>query len=537
MPVDNAPDKLSSDYVAMLDYWTRVRDLNNGTDAMRAAGQAYLPKFENESQASYDDRVKWARFTNIYSDIVENIADRPFAKEVVISEGSERVKALAEDIDGQGNNFHKFAAEYFRNAMDYGIDWIFVDYTQTDATTLDANGKVRRKSVLEEKQSGARPYWMRVSALEMIAVYSAMIDGVEEFVHCRMRECYTERSGWEEIEVVQIRELNREIVFNEDGKPIGLGNATFRVWRQEFGVNASGRRTKSLVWNLIDEGEIAIGVIPIVPLVIGQRKGNTWRLVPAMKSVAYLQFEYYEQENGLKNIKKMTAFPMFSASGISPDKDEKGNPLPVNVGPRAVLYGPMSDAGTPGRWEIIEPSATSMTFLKEDLKELGKEMRELGRQPLTQSSGQLTTTTTNVAAAKGTSAVQAWALDLKDSLELALFYTAMWMNETVEPTVTVDIDFDHNSSDDQTFDAVQTMRKDGDLSQETLWEEAKRRKIVGDDFTIERERERLDAEMPEGDDELILSGQRIDPKTGLPIVEEEVMSPDDEVTSPTEEEE
>jgi hypothetical protein len=540
MILDNVtmPDKPSSDYLAMLDYWQTVDDMNSGTQAMRDGGERYLPKFASEDLDTYKDRRDHAVFTNLHGDIVENLSDRPFAKEVAVLEGSDQIKALCEDIDGQGNNLHNFAATYFHNGVDYGIDWIFVDYTRTEAYIIDASGQPRRKSVLEERQSGARPYWVRVAAREMIAVYSAVINGEEDYVHCRMIERLVMRNGWDEVEVIQVRELNRDPIYNADGNVIGYDDATYRVWQQKDQRIQQGTRyiTKKAIWTVIDEGMIAIGVIPIVPLVIGERIGTGWRLKPAMKAVVDKQLEYYEQENGLKNIKTLTAYPMLSASNVAPEKDDAGNIKKAPVGPRAVLYAPPTEVGA-GKWEIIEPAATSMTFLRGELTEMEKHLRELGRQPLTQqSSGNMTTIAAASSSTKGNSAIQRWALLCKDALENALYLTALWLNDTVEPTVQVHTDFPLEDAGDDGFDHVAAMRKDGDLSQVTLWAEGKRRKILSDEFDPDKEAKLLEEEQP-SDEELdatLVEGQ-IDPRTGLPFVpkepgEDETMSPDPEET-------
>jgi hypothetical protein len=496
----STPDNTSSDYKAMSDYWRKITDLTGGVEALRAGGERYLERFESESTDAYNRRLRYAVFTDIFGDIVESLANKPFSKEVSLVDGSPRVKQICEDIDGQGNNLHNFASTFFEQAIEYAIDWVYVDYTQTSPNVLDANGVSRRKSVAEERNSGARPYWVRVPATEMIAVYSAVINGNEEFVHCRMMETITERAGWDEVTFTQVRELNREPILDQDGNIIALDNATYRVWRQED-VQVTGKKVQRQVWTVVDEGEISIGVIPIVPLIVGDRIGKSWQVKPSLRSCAGLQIDYYDEENSLKNIKKLTSFPMLSATGVEPEKAQDGTLVRAPVGPRAVLYGPPSESG-PGKWEFIEPAATSLTFLRNELKEKAKELRELGRQPLTQSSGQLTTSTSDTAASKAEAAIQRWALGLKDSLENALYLTALWLGDAVEPTVYVDTDFELDEAKDDGFDNVQKMKDSGDLSQETLWEEAKRRRILSDEFTADRETKRLTDEMPdEGDQE------------------------------------
>jgi hypothetical protein len=95
--------------------------------------------------------------------------------------------------------------------------------------------------------------------------------------------------------------------------------------------------------------------------------------------------------------------------------------------------------GRPGAWAFIEPSAQSLTFLKDDLEALRKSMKDLGMQPLTDAN--LTVVTTANVAAKAHNAVQAWALGLKDALQQAFKFTALWLNQKDEPLVNVHTDF------------------------------------------------------------------------------------------------
>lgn len=501
------PADPSGDYKAMLDYWRTVSDLYHGADAVRAAGPRYLPKLENESEKQYADRVRWARYTNVYGDILNTLAVKPFVDEVSVNDATPSVVSLVEDIDGQGNNLHNFAADYFKSAINWAVDWIYIDYTKTSAMTVDANGNMRRKSVAEERQTGARPYWVRVPALEMIAVYSAVIGGVEIFVHCRMRECFTERDGWEEKEIIQIREINREPIRDAEDNIIDFEPATWRIYRESS--------TTANQWEVVEEGTIDIGIIPIVPLVIGERVGNSWRIIGEMKDCADLQIDLYQQEASLQNARLLTAFPMLSANGVRPELDPKTKrPVPVPVGPRTVLYAPSEGNGPPGSWQYVEVAATSLQFLQSQIKETVQELRELGKQPLTAQTGNLTTITTAFAAQKGNSAVKRWALALKDALEQAFVITALWLNEAQEPTVGVFTDFESGIGEDDGFTDLLSMRKDGDLSQETLWEEASRRGRLGDDFTVERERDRLRKEAQEAveeDDEIDALGNLNNP--------------------------
>ena len=110
----------SSDYQQMVDYWNMVAAIMGGTPSMRAGGEKYLPKFESESRDSYQERLEHSVFTNIFRSMVEDLAARPFTKEVVVK-CSTAMELLMENVDGQFTHVSKFMAQWFEDAIANGI--------------------------------------------------------------------------------------------------------------------------------------------------------------------------------------------------------------------------------------------------------------------------------------------------------------------------------------------------------------------------------------------------------------------------------
>lgn len=480
----NTPDTTSCDYDAMKPYWLLVETILEGADAMRAAGETYLPRFPNETKENYDYRRKNAKFTNIFRDIVEGLASKPFAKQVDLVEGSssEAVKDLAEDIDGSGNHVHVFAGDVFFNGIANAVDWILVDHTTVPAGV----------TVADERAMGARPYWVRIPALRMLWVESAMIAGKEQFTYAAIYEPTKVRAGFEEKTVERVRLLIRDKV--GEG---AYGPARYEVWEQSASTGPNGAGGG---WGIVAEGPITIGVISLVPFLTGRRKEGSWQVLPPMKDAAYLQVEHYQQETNLKSAKELTAFPMLTGNGITPPVDAAGNTIMAPIGPSVVLYAPPNtDGGQHGEWKFIEPTAASLKFLAEEVDKTEQQLRELGRQPLTAQTGNLTVVTTAFAAQKGNSAVQAWALNLKDTLEQALAYTCMWLGDSSEPEVSVYTDFDVETDSVEGMKVVLDMRKEGLISRPAAINEAKRRNILAPEYDEEEDMDLILKEVP-GDD-------------------------------------
>jgi hypothetical protein len=477
----NTLDVPGADNAAMSKYWGLVRDIVEGTDAMRAGHNTYLPKFPNEDDADYDFRWKNAKFTNVYRDIIENLASKPFEQEVTLITKQdatlpEAVEKFIEDVDGAGNHITTFAIDTFFNGINNAIDWVLIDYPNADQS-----GGVR--SVEDEKRIGVRPYWTHILASDVLMVRSKVIAGKERLVYVRLREVSPDGTKYIRImradETLACWELYREVT-----NPVGD-----TVYKFEF----------------FGTGPITINEIPMTPFVTGRRIGRSWRFNPVMKDAADLQVELFQQESALKNLETLSGFPMLSGNGVNPQKDKQGKPLTLKTGPQTILYGGMSPDGQAGSWEWIVPPAELLKFLLEHIRATIDDLRELGRNPLTAQSGNLTVVTTEVAAQKGNSAVQMWAFTLKNTLENAMVITNKWLNidaTEYDPEVSVYTDFTVGGQSDDVANLI-NMRKNRDISLKTFWHEMVRRGVLSGEFKPDQEEEQLlnDIVSPEGTDD------------------------------------
>lgn len=482
------PSKMSGDAESMRPYLRMIAAIMGGLKSLREAAQEYLPKFEAETQKAYDSRLKNTRLTNIFADIIKDLSMRPFETPVQLSEDTaDQIKEFAEDVDERGNSLNTFSEKLFEYALQDGIVWVLVDYTK---------GVDEGATMAEERAIGARPFWACYRAADVLAVYTARVAGMERVVHARLREVSVERVGFEEKTVERVRVFRQE----------GTARPEWEVWKKvaktSIGTNAVGADD----WEM-EEGPypLDIDVIPLVPIVFGDRVGTGWRIDPPLRDAAYLQIELYQEENALKNIRTYTAFPMLAANGMSAPLDHDGKPKELVTGPNAVLWSNVGVAGSPpGSWAYVEPAGQSLTFLRENIKDTIKELRELGRQPLTSYSGNLTVITTVVAAKKGNSAIQVWAGMLKNGLLNCIHMTAKWLDlsEDYKADVMVHDDIDLGVGDDSSFKDVMSMGPSATnpeplISRITVIDEAKRRGVLSSTYDAEKDAELINPMPPE----------------------------------------
>lgn len=472
--------KRAPDIAAMLPYWDMTDDIVEGYDAVKAAGTKYLPRFVDETKEDYDLRLELTKFTNIYRDIVESLAAKPFEEEITFIKSDTKtvpveLEEFAENVDGAGNNLTVFSSLTMFNGVNSAIDWLFIDYPTVD--------RERIKTKADQKAAGIRPFWSHVLGRNILEAKTRIVNGKQVLSYIRIYE-----PGVTEADRVRVFEL-------------GEGDAV--SW-QLFEKMSDKKK-----FQLVADGVLSIKVIPLVPFVTGRRDGVTFKIFPAMRDAADLQIKLYQSESALEYISNLAGYPMLAANGMRPEMMADGKtPKKLVRGPSRVLWGVPDGNGNSGSWTYVEPSAQSMEFLEKKNTNTKQDLRELGRQPLTANSGNLTVITTAYAAGKSKSSVLAWALALKDTLENAFMITCMYMNiNDYEPEISVYTEFDEFMEGNSDVETLQKSRENGDLSQETYWSELKRRKVLSPEFDMEKERERLLAEIPADDTNLDITGE------------------------------
>lgn len=512
----------SKDYMAMADYWQQVQDIIDGEKCIIKAGMKYLPKFPHEEIAGYNFRLSVAQFPNVYADILDSLAAKPFEQEIQLvktdndkainnkplTKGDpnnetdpvskneikipDAVKEFVENVDGSGNNITQFGSNTFYRGINAAIDWIFVDYP--DRNMAVANPDIVL-SVEAEKQLGLRPFWRHILAINVLEVRSELIGSTEKITYFRVFEPGNGKTK------------NRIRLMQSDGQ----GSAVWELFEETDTLDPVTNRK---YYTRISSGVFSIGEIPIVPFITGRREGTSWVFQPPMRGAADMQMALYRKQSGLNYAITMAGHPMFAANGVKPDLDANDKPKPVITSPGYVLYAPPHPSGQNGEWVVLNADSAVLTFLQGEVEKTEQRLRELGKQPLTAQSGNLTVITTAVAASKARSAVGAWALSLQDALENAMVFTCMFLGisqDQYDPELSVYTDFDQFTDNATDITALVAARAKGDISQETFLYELKRRRILSPDFDFEAELERILSETPSGDE---LSGYNTPPKPG-----------------------
>lgn len=433
--------------------WSFVADILGGTAAMRVLGRKYLPQHPAESDNNYAIRLSTATFAPLYQIMTSNMTGRVFSKEIQIKGIVEDSPILdwVEDIDAAGTHVSIFCQELFQRLIDYGLVYILVDYQKGVSSTTKE----------EEIASGARPYFVPVFAQDVIFLRMSK-DGrkIEEARIKDSRVSYSE-SGEKTVEQITVYKPGEFEVFEKT-------------------ETAQGKDS----WVSIEKGTMTIPVVPLIPIMAHRCDSK-----PPLLEAAFLNVKYYQFESNHDNALTVAQFPILGATGIDTENDK------LQIGPKKLITSTNPGA----KFFYLEHSGVAIGCGKTRLEDIKAEMASMGMKFLqSKTIGEVgKTATENIIDERNDACtLQTIALRFADGIERAFALAVLWVASTEEPEVELRGNFAQIKNDPQELASLLNLKISGDLSQETLWEEYKRRGVLSDSFDSGKEKDRMAQEGP-----------------------------------------
>ena len=449
-PLD--PSRCRDEVEDMEEQWELITALLGGTPAMRKAEKEYLPQFPAEKDVFYRDRLERSTLFNGFRRTVETMSGKPFSEALKFSDDMPaEVKAWCDDIDLEGRDLQTFLHEVFSFALGYGLSHILVDHQP---------GK-KGLSKAQQKASGVRPYFAHIKATQVKGWRSERINGVETLTQLRICETAVEPDGrWDVKAVEQIRIL--------------YPNA-WEIWRK----NAKGN------WTLFDKGTVSLNAIPLVTVYTGRTGFMT--ATPPLMDLAYLNVEHWQKSSDLSNILHVASVPLLFGSGFASDDD-------IVAGVQKLLTNESADADL----KYVEHQGHAIGSGMEALRDIEERMRVLGANLLVRNnvSNRTTATEKSIDSAEADSALSLAALSLENAAKQAFALMAKWAKLPAGGSVTVYRDFDEVSNDTAKGDLLMKGRQEGCWSAQTVFEEAKKIGVIGEERDWTSEVKRIKEEGP-----------------------------------------
>lgn len=425
---------------------------------MREARVAYLPKWPNEQQESYDTRLSTATLYPAYQHTVETLAAKPFSRPVTIGEDvPPQIKEWSNDIDQEGRNLHVFGSDLMEGALGEGLCGVLVEYPEKPEGT---------KTIADERAIGLRPYFVHIKACQLIACFGTRVQGKWVIQQLRFMECVDEPDGAFGVKNVdQVRVL-------EPGK-----------W-------ATYRQNEKKEWVPHLDGTTTLNYVPFVP-VYGRRTGFVLGK-PPMIELAHMNVKHWQSQSDQDTLLHVARVPILVRTGIQDAIGADGTPVQNKL---VIGAGVAVDLPTAATLTYTEHSGAAIGAGKIALDDLKEEMRQAGAEMLVIKPGTSTRIADAADNAKGMCALQRVTLGLQDALNAALQMMADWVKLPTGGHVTIFNDFGSLGLDAAVADIV-SLQQGGIISKETAFKESQRRGVVSADVQFDDDQERIQGEGP-----------------------------------------
>lgn len=457
-------------HARMATKWRLLATTMAGTEAMRKAGEEFLPRHPYESEDAYSRRRKRAVFDNYVRRTHEALVGKAFRKVPKFKEDvPEPIVKMAEDMDLAGSAMHVVARNWFGKAVEKGFSLLLVDAVEP---TPVPEGKTRTKA--DDEREGIRPFWRVVDAEDLLFATYEVVGGKLQFTEARIYEPTVVPDGWGEKLVERIRVLTP---------------GAFELYERRK-ARGAGQKDR---WVKVGDGAMGVDYIPLVPFYAVASKDGPFEATPCLEGLAHLNVKHFQSSSDQQNALTTARFPILAGSGVG-HLDAQGSNLTIEVGPNKALLTSQPE----GRFYFVEHSGAAISAGQDDLESLEEKMASFGAEYLRKKVGEVSATGRALDSSEAISQLQSWGLDFKDAIELALKYTADWLSlgEDEGGSVEYAIASDVEGGDAAQLSTLDAARARGDISRKAWVAEMKRRAVLGEDYDEAKDREEIDDEPP-----------------------------------------
>ena len=339
--------------------WQRCRDVVAGQDAVHAAGEKYLPRLKDQTDADYKAYVLRASFTNYTWRTISGLVGMMLRKPPKI-EVPKAIEALLDDIDGAGTPFHLFVQDDAENALTTGRLGILVDYPEapSGATLADA------------RTMNLRPTMQLYRAESIINWRTAKVSNRKAPTLVVLKEC---DEVLKEDEYV-VKEEDRWRVLDLIG-----GKYRQRLFKKKEQQAASDKA---------EFEQIGVDVFPkmrnapmaFIPFYVNGPDDASLDDVddPPLIDLVDINLSHYRTTADYSHGCHFTGLPTLFLSGFKSEEQADGTPKQVYIGSEAAIVTSNPDAD--GKY--IEFTGQGLTALKEKLDREEQQMAVLGARAL-----------------------------------------------------------------------------------------------------------------------------------------------------------
>jgi hypothetical protein len=485
------------DYDACALDWSRARDVLSGEDAVKAAGEKYLPRLDSQTDEEFAAYRKRASFFNATARTADGYVGLMFRRPpfVKVPEGSAGVgRALADfvnDADMLGTTLAAYAKSVIWEVMGVGRAGSLVDW---------------------EGQVEKRAYVSLYSAEQIINWRVERVNGRNVSTLVVLRESAIAKPGPDddgfELKLVeQVRVLKLEV--GETANPTGGTSRTSQtggtaerrcvveIWQPKDLPRGGNQRRTKVEWQLVEKTiPLRLGKpLPLIPFVFhGPRHSRSDVDRLPLSDMIAVNLDHYRLDADFKHGLHFTALPTAWVSGF-----DKTATLRIGSSTAWVSETPGATAG------YLEFTGQGLTTFERAMDRDERLMAVLGSRLLEdQKKVGETAQAIELRQSGENSVLSSVATSVSESLTQVLRWVYWWNSTEATPEavtsgevlIQLNTDFSTKGMDSLEIQAVVAAWQNGAISRDTMFELFRKGEILPDGRTNADELELIGAGNP-----------------------------------------
>ena len=426
------------EYEQQLPKVSRVRDCFEGSDAVKAKAEEYLPRLDEQPDTKYNAYKKRGFFLPVVKSTIVAFIGAIMRKDPVV-EVPEVINYLIKDTDGNGRTLALLASKIIGE--------------------LNQSG---RSGILTE-HNGERPIFVMYKFEQIINRTPKSIVLSQSYDIVDPKDKFKITQGVEYL----------ELTFDEDGFYIqNLWRKESKSWKIIKTITPTKRGKK----------------LDFIPFSIANTLELSWATTdPAVLEIADVDLDHYRLSTDLRHGLHYTALPTMFLFGEM--KDEKGHDVAITVGAGSANHINDSD----GRAELLEFTGAGLGAINTAIDKDTLVMANLGAKMLQNPTSGVRSAETSRIEASGESATLSTIANVTEAQLIQCMGWALdWEGSTGDVSVKLNRDFLDTKLDPQMLSALLSTYHGGGMSLDSFLNTLFKGEIIPADRTIEEEKELIE---------------------------------------------
>lgn len=468
-----AIDSEHPDYTKRKVQWEKLRDCNEGQEAIHAAGTKYLPKLSGQSDAEYKAYVNRTLFYGATARTIDGLTGMIFRKAPQI-EVPEGLKKMIADVTLDGLDLTGFAEEVVEDVVEVGRCGILVDHPATPAGATQAQAEALNM----------RPFLKHYDAEAIFNWKTASRNNALVLTQVRLWECAPVGAGeFDDDERKQIRILD----LNE------AGQYRHRVFVKKKNPDPNGEQ-----WELLPNSEVIplkggkpLNFIPFY--FVGVKNGLPDAEKPPLIDLVNANLSHYLSTADLEHGAHFTALPTAVITGHQDETAEGSTPPEYRIGAATAWVFPNAETQV----QYLEFQGQGLGALEKRVEAKENYMAALGARMLApEKRAAEAADTLNIRSSGETSVLASLAASAGQAIEDAVRFMAEWAGMSGTVTIKLNSDFVAVKMTAQELTALFQTYQGGGMAFADFLFNLKRGEIIQEDRTEEAIRSEIETANP-----------------------------------------